>query len=444
MKGCLARQNNNDKAALAFILTMHMFKSSIFRELKDYALISVGVILYALGVTVFMLPYNLTTGGVAGISSIIYYTTGVEVQVTYVIINAVLLIIGIKELGIRFCLKTIYAVFFMTFVLWLLQRLIEVPDPSAAGKMMLPQLIGNESFMACVLGAILCGTGLAICFQNNGSTGGTDIIAAIVNKHRPMSLGSVIMACDVVIISSCYFIFHDWYRVIYGFVMLIICSMTLDYWMRQRQQSVQFMIFSRNAEAIADAIVGTHHGVTMIDGEGWFTHSDRKVVLTIIRKREQATVQRMIKKIDPFAFVSKTDASEVWGEGFDIMKVNDKKKKERRIIVCVTNNATKMDTARQELGASYDVRSLLQVGCDTRKEFYSVILGQEPRKRIAFVKKFFGFDAFYLDKDGSVTLVEGNYDQAEYHFSEYACMNDMKTYLDNNGKEKKKSKEKKG
>ena len=249
-----ARQDDQHRAE-------KMTKSNIFHELKDYALISVGVILYAMGVTVFMLPYSLTTGGVAGVASIIYYATGIEVQVTYVIVNIILLIIAIKELGIRFCMKTIYAVFFMTFVLWLFQRIIEIPDPNQTGAMMLPKFIGEESFMACVLGAILCGSGVALCFENNGSTGGTDIIAAIVNKHRNMSLGSVIMSCDVVIISSCYFIFHDWFRVIYGFVMLFICSTTIDYWMRRRQQSVQFMIFSRNPDAIADAIIETHHGV---------------------------------------------------------------------------------------------------------------------------------------------------------------------------------------
>lgn len=413
-------------------------KSYVLNELKDYALISAGVILYAIGVTVFMLPYSLTTGGVAGVSSIVYYATGIEVQVTYIIINAILLIAAIKVLGIKFCIKTIYAVFFMTFVLWLFQRIIEIPDPSNPSHMILPQLIGNESFMACVLGAILCGSGVALCFESNGSTGGTDIIAAIVHKYKPMSLGSVIMACDIVIISSCYFVFHDWFRVIYGFVMLIICSITIDYCMRQRQQSVQFMIFSRNAEAIADAIVSTHHGVTMLEGEGWYTHTDRKVVISVIRRREQATIQRMIKEIDPYAFVSMTDASGVWGEGFDIMKVSrDKKakaKKAARILVCATNNATKIDTARTALEDKYDVRSLLQIGCDTRKEFYSVILGQEPHKRLSFVKRFFGFDTFYMDKDGKVTLVEGDYTFAEYQFSEYASLEDMKKYLDSRGK----------
>ena len=414
-------------------------KSYIFNELKDYALISAGVILYAIGVTVFMLPYSLTTGGVAGVSSIIYYVTGIEVQVTYIIINALLLIAAIKVLGIKFCIKTIYAVFLMTFVLWLFQRIIEVPDPDHPGQMMLPQFIGKESFMACVLGAILCGSGVALCFEHNGSTGGTDIIAAIVHKYKPMSLGSVIMACDIVIISSCYFVFHDWFRVIYGFVMLIICSITIDYCMRQRQQSVQFMIFSRNAEAIADAIVSTHHGATMLEGEGWYTHTDRKVIISVIRRREQATIQRMIKEIDPFAFVSMTDASGVWGEGFDIMKVSrDKKaktKKTARILVCATNNATKIDTARTSLGERYEVRSLLQIGCDTRKEFYSVILGQEARKRLSFVKRFFGFDTFYMDKGGKVTLVEGKYTVAEYSFTEFASLEDMRQYLDKQKKD---------
>ena len=413
-----------------------MTKSYIFRELKDYALIAVGVTLYAMGVTVFMLPYSLTTGGVAGVASIIYYVTGVEVQVTYIIINALLLIAAIKVLGIRFCIKTIYAVFMMTFMLWFLQRVIEVPDPSQPGAMMLPKLIGEEAFMACVLGAIMSGTGVALCFENNGSTGGTDIIAAIVNKYKNMSIGSVIMACDVVIISSCYFIFHDWYRVIYGFVMLFVCSTTIDYWMRRRHQSVQFMIFSRNASAIADAIVKTHHGATVIEGIGWFTHTNRKVVVTVIRRREQYTIQRMIKDIDPYAFVSMTDASGVWGEGFDVMKVSEKKKdsKKQRVLVCATNNTTKIDTAQTKLGEKYDIRSLLEIGCDTRQEFYSVVLGQEPRKRVSFLKKFFGFDAFYVAKDGTVTLVEGEYDDIEYPITEYANLEEMKAYLDSKKK----------
>jgi len=408
---------------------MNAMQKKVLLEMKDYFFIAVGVMLYATGVTLFMLPYGLTTGGVAGISSIVYYATGVEVQVTYIAINSILLLIAIKVLGLKFIIKTLYAVAVMTFSLWLFQRLAEHPSPDNPAKMILPKLIGDEAFMACVLAGIAEGLGLAFCFENNGSTGGTDIIALIVNKYRQMTLGTVIMVCDIIIISSCYFVFHDWYKVIYGFVMLIICSITLDYAIRRRHQSVQFMIFSRNPEAIADAIVRTGHGVTILDGTGWFTKTNRKVVVSIMRLRDQISMLRMLKNIDPYAFVSMTDASGVWGEGFDAMKVGDRQKK-RRILVCATNNMIKIDDARAALGDSYDVRSLLEVGCDTRQDFYSVILGQAPVKRCSFVKKFFGFDCFYLERSGRVTFVQGNYEQAEYDVEEFDNLAALKLYLD--------------
>lgn len=408
-----------------------MTKSYLINEIKDYAFISLGVILYALGVTAFMLPYGLTTGGVAGISSIVYYVTGIEVQVTYVFINICFLIAAIKVLGLRFCMKTIYAVFFMTFVLWLLQRIIEVPDPENAGAMMLPKLIGPEAhFMACVLGAIIEGIGLTFCFENNGSTGGTDIIAAIVNKFKPMSLGSVIMACDVVIISSCYFIFHDWFRVIYGFVMLFICSMTLDYCIRRQHQTVQFMIFSRNPNGIADELTKAGHGVTMLSGEGWYTHTDRDVILCIVRGREKSMIQRLIKRVDPYAFVSMSDANSVWGTGFDSMKVSDKKNEKKRILVCATNNIVKIEDAQNILGDKYDVRSLHQVGCDTRKEAYKGIFDKTPEDRVAFVKRYFGFDTFYATREGEVLFVEGNYNQPQYDIKKFNEVESFKTFLE--------------
>lgn len=411
---------------------MNVERIKVWQELKDYFFISIGVILYAIGVTIFMLPYGLTTGGVAGISSIVYYTTGVEVQVTYIAINAILLMIAIRALGIKFIVKTLYAVGFMTFSLWLLQRLIETPSPDNPAHMMLPRILGEEAFMACVLAGIAEGIGLAFCFENNGSTGGTDIIALIVNKYKPLSLGTVIMVCDIIIISSCYFIFHDWYRVIYGYVMLIICSVTLDYTIRRRHQSVQFMIFSRNPEAIADAIIRTGHGATLLDGTGWYTRTNRKVVVSVIRGRQQNLILRMLKSVDPYAFVSMTDASGVWGEGFDAMKVKVKGDK-KPVLVCATNNVTKLETARAVLSDSYDVRSLLDIGCDTRQEFYSVILGQNGAKRCSFIKKFFGFDAFYADRDGRVTLIQGEYDQTEYDTHEYDTIDALKAHLNSKG-----------
>jgi len=371
-------------------------KLNLYQEIKDYIFITLGVFIYAMGVTVFMLPYGLTTGGVAGIASIVYYATGIEVQITYVTINVALLIAAVKVLGFRFCMKTIYGVGCMTFALWACQRFVEIPD--GHGGMMLPKLIGDEAFMACVLGAICDGIGLYICFENNGSTGGTDIIAAIVNKYKQMSLGTVIMACDVIIISSCYFVFHDWYRVIYGFVLLFICSFTLDYCLNKSHQSVQFLIFSRNPEKIADAIVKTGRGVTMLDGEGWYTHTERKVLMSIVRKNEQVYIQRLIKSIDPYAFVSLSNANSVWGEGFDQMKVKAEKKQQgKRTLVFASNSTHKLNEVRAILGDKYDVRSLKDIGCyiDIPRKAGSIQGNALLKAR--FIKRYYGFDCIADD-----------------------------------------------
>ena len=314
-------------------------------ELKDYFFITLGVSIYALGVNIFMLPYGLTTGGVIGIATIIFYVTEWNVNTTYFIINVCLLIVAVKTLGLKFCLKTIYGVLSMTYILGLFQGLIA--DVDASGHLVFPRLLGDETLMACVLGGITDGIGLYLCFANNGSTGGTDIIAAIVNKYKQMSLGTVILACDIIIISSCYPVFHDWFRVIFGFVLLFICSFTLDFCLNKTNQSVQFLIFSRNPQKIADAIVKTGRGVTMLDGEGWYTHSERKVLLSIVRKNEQMYIQRLIKSIDPFAFVSLSNANSVWGEGFDQMKVKaEKQQKDKRTLVFATNSTHKLNEAR--------------------------------------------------------------------------------------------------
>ncbi len=374
-----------------------MRKEILLQEVKDYLLITAGVLLYAFGVTVFMLPYGLTTGGVAGIAAIVYYATGVEVQVTYIFINVCFLLVAVKTLGLKFCMKTIYGVLSMTFVLWLLQRLTE--QPAADGTMYLPRLMGDEAyFMACVLGAIIEGMGLALCFENNGSTGGTDIIAAIVNKYTPISLGSVIMACDTVIISSCYFIFHDWFRVIYGFVMLFVCSMTLDYVVRRQHHSVQMMIFSRNPGGIADAIIRTGHGVTMLDGVGWYTHTDRKVVVSIIRASDKVAIQRLVKGVDPYALISMSDATGVWGPGFDQLKVNDRKEnKKKRILVFATHSRSKLEEVRSVMGDAYDIRSLSDIGCGTDIQEKAGSLAGNALFKAKFVKHYYGFDCIADD-----------------------------------------------
>lgn len=296
------------------IKTPVMPKLSVFSELKDYLMITIGLMIYAFAVTCFMLPYQITTGGVTGVSIIIYFATGLEIQNTYFVINAVLLILAIKVLGWKFCIRTIFAVFTLTFFLWLFQRLFQDADGN------LPRIVGDQAFMACVIGALLEGFALSVCFLNSGSTGGTDIIAAVVNKYRDVSLGNMMMIMDFIIITSCYFVFHDWYRVVFGFATLIISSVTLDYVMNRRRQSVLFFIISEEYERIADAIIANGRGVTVIDAKGWYTKNERPVLLLLAKKRESVNIFRTIRLIDQHAFVSMSNVSGVFGEGFDKFK----------------------------------------------------------------------------------------------------------------------------
>ena len=283
----------------------------LLRETRDYLMIALGMILYGIGWTVFLLPNDITTGGVPGIASIVFWATGFPVQYTYFLINAVLLMLALKILGFKFSIKTIFAVFTLTFFLSLIQEL-------TAGM----HLLQDQPFMACVLGASFCGSGIGIAFSSNGSTGGTDIIAAIVNKYKDVSLGRMIMICDVFIISSCYFIFHDWRRVIFGFVTLFIIGVVLDWIINSARQSVQFFIFSKKYDEIADRIIkDADRGVTVLDGTGWYSKANVKVLVVLAKKRQSLDIFRLVKRIDPNAFISQSSVIGVYGEGFEKLKV---------------------------------------------------------------------------------------------------------------------------
>lgn len=296
-------------------------KTKIGRELKDYVAITLGIICYSFGWVAFMLPYQISTGGVTGISALIYYITGIEIQVSYFVINAIFMVFALKILGPKFCLKTLYAIPVLTFFLWLFQFIMK----DDAGN--LPLLLGpGQEFMACVVGASLLGFGIGFVFIYNGSTGGTDILAWIVNKYKDVSLGRLVMYGDIIIISSCYFVFHDWKRVLFGFCVLFVMSVVIDYVVNSNRQSVQFLIFSKKHEEIAEVITRElHRGVTLLDGTGWYSKQSIKVVVVLAKKNQSTDIFRMVRDIDENAFISQSNVVGVYGEGFDKIKVKKKK-----------------------------------------------------------------------------------------------------------------------
>ena len=197
-------------------------KEQYLMTARDWGMISMGVVLYVVGYVGFQLPYHITTGGVAGISALLFYATGFPVQYSFFIMNVILLLIALKILGWKFMINTIYAVTFMSLMMGVGQDLMRQPDGT------FPKLLGDQSFMACVIAASIQGMSLGVIFLNNGSSGGTDIIAAIVNKYRDVSLGKIIMLSDLVIISSSYLLFHSVELLVFGYCTMIIESFSLD------------------------------------------------------------------------------------------------------------------------------------------------------------------------------------------------------------------------
>ncbi len=288
----------------------------------DIFFIIVGTLFYASGYVFFQLPYHLVPGGISGAAAIIFYVTSIPVQYSYWAFNVVLLVVALRFLGFKFLFNTIIGVLCMGSFMAILQTVAPVDE---AGKLV--QILDNP-FMSCLIGAILEGTGLGLVFINNGSTGGTDIIAAVVNKFRDMSLGQIILCTDVCIISSSFLVFHDVNLLIYSYVTLCVTTVTLDYVVNNRRQSVQFLIFSKKYDEIARIIASTGRGVTVLHATGWYTGEERKVLTVLARRRESPFIFRAIKSVDPDAFVSQSKVVGVFGNGFDAIKVSTKKKQQ--------------------------------------------------------------------------------------------------------------------
>lgn len=283
---------------------------------KDFLSINLGMAVYSLGWAAFLLPYHITTGGLTGLLAIVYYVTGFPISLALLIINGILLMVAFKPLGWKFVAKTAYAVLALSTFLSLGQDMVT----DAQGNLM--QILGEgQDSMACVLGAILNGLGIGIVFLAGGSTGGWDVIAALVNKYRNVSLGRVLLYLDLVVIGSCWPIFHDWRMVVFGYVTLAVYTYALDLLVNSTRQDTQFIIFTRKSKEICDRIISeTVHSVTVMNGEGYYSHQDIKVLITIVHKSEQVHILRMIQEIDPAAFVSQSRAEGVYGNGFNMIK----------------------------------------------------------------------------------------------------------------------------
>lgn len=295
-------------------------QKNLFKEIQDYVFIAIGMISYSIGWNLFLLPTKVTASGLPGISSLVYWATDIPVSFVYFPVNAILLIIALSILGRKFCVKTIYAVCVVTA----LTSFFSIYTRDI-------HLLAEEPVWAAVLGAIFCGCGVGLGFAAGGSTGGTDIVAAIVNKYKDISLGRVIRICDLFIISSSYFVTHDWEKVLYGYVVLYVQSFCIDQVVNSRRRSVQFFIISQKYKEIGKRInVDAYRGCTVVDASGFYSGQDVKMLFVLAKQRESATIFRIIQETDPNAFVSQSQVIGVYGNGFDPFKKQLRKKNEQK------------------------------------------------------------------------------------------------------------------
>ena len=279
---------------------------------KDYVFIFVGICLYSVGYCAFLLPEKIVMGGVTGISTLFYYSLGWNPAIMLWVINALLLAIAFRFISKEFTIRTIVGVTLLSLTIGVMQPIFEAHPVITAGE---------DKFMHVLIAGLLGGAGLGLAFVHNGSTGGTDIVVALISKFSRMSLGRALQLTDICIISSSYFLFHSAELIVYGVCFTLVASFMIDYVVRGTHQTVQFLIISKRYEKIADAMNNSlHRGVTILHGEGWYSKTDVEVVMVLCRKYESQYVFNLVKAIDPNAMVSQTFCQGVFGEGFDKIK----------------------------------------------------------------------------------------------------------------------------
>ena len=300
-------------------MTVKLNKTDIWEMCKNYLLMLLGIVIYVISYVYFLLPYQLISGGMNGISTLIYYTLGFHPSVTYLAMNIFLILIGAKIMGWRYSVKTVIAIAIISFLINIFQDGITTFD--AQGKEQLLHIVGDQKFMACVIGALMEGLGLALVFLSGGSTGGIDIIASSINKYWNISLGRLMLCIDLAIIGSSYLIFRNLETMVVGYLTMVMSMFFLDYVTNGLRQSVQFIIVSDKYEEIATQVnKKMERGVTVLYGEGFYSKEKRQVLLILAKKFESRALFTLIRQIDPRAFVSMGNVEGVFGEGFDKIK----------------------------------------------------------------------------------------------------------------------------
>lgn len=315
---------------------MVISSKKLFVEIKGLVIIALCMISYAISWNLFLFPHNITGGGGTGIATVVMYATqgvlpegvqdffaslgmasiggGIPVSATIFVFNAILIAFAVRILGWQFCIRTIYGVCLSTASFWVDWRSL-----FARVFGVIPEF---DPFMSVIIAGIIGGVTIGMVFTHNGSTGGTDILAKMINKYKPISLGKALLMCDFVVICASGLTPEGALdKVVYGLIFMTVQSFSIDLYINGLRQSVQFLIISRKADEIADAITNeAHRGVTLLDGIGWYSKDHVKVALVVVRKHESTQIFKIVNSIDRNAFISQSAATGVFGQGFEVIE----------------------------------------------------------------------------------------------------------------------------
>ena len=310
---------------------MKLSMTKVAVGLKEYIIRGLGMFLYAFGWTACIIPSGGMGGGATGMSMLLNAVfPAISLGQFVFIINAILLLIGGFIVGWNFGIKTIYCIIVLSVAMdawdfWLPDGTLLDGEIIKNGLLVqYTETINSHNILLIILGAVVAGSGVAISFSQGGSTGGTDIVAMIINKYKTISYGRIVISSDFFIIGCSIFVADDIATgiatIVYGYIMIAVYGYTVDVIQSGSQQSSQIFIISPKYAEIADAINNeAHRGVTIIDGKGWYSKSECKIAMVVCRKRNASEILKIAHRIDENAFITMGSVMGVYGKGFEAL-----------------------------------------------------------------------------------------------------------------------------
>jgi uncharacterized membrane-anchored protein YitT (DUF2179 family) len=298
---------------MAFVTKEKLFSKQWFFA---YSLILMGSFILAAGFVFFINPYNIVPGGVYGIGIVVHHLIPkIPVGMFGLAMNIPLTIIGIRVLGPRFGVKTVVGMILASVFMDMLTFLIGDENP----KTMLHGSINlsNDVLLASVFGGVLIGFGLGLIFKARATSGGSDIVAMVIAKYTRLPLGQLMIYVDSVIVLLGLIVFRDWKIPLYSWIVIFITGKVIDVVLEGVSYDKTLFIISDKYEEIKDKILNDiNRGGTFINGNGMFNNAEKKIIFTVVNRRELAILQEYVHKIDPNAFLTVIDANEILGKGF--------------------------------------------------------------------------------------------------------------------------------